>query len=185
VSFIVFSGCAHKQEAKTEPPPAAPVAAAPAEQAKPIEAAARACTQDTDCKDSEICNQNQCVAITSELAECSVVRVHFPFDSTEINSDDRSGLERSARCLRGHQHIHVTIEGNADERGTEEYNLALGDRRALAVAKYLKTLGASDEQLKTISYGKEKPICHEHDEACWKQNRRAAIRPPALASKEN
>ena len=72
--------------------------------------------------------------------------------------------------------MHVTIEGNADERGTDEYNLALGDQRATSVARYLKALGASPTQLKTVSYGKEKPLCTEHDEECWAKNRRAAVK---------
>jgi peptidoglycan-associated lipoprotein len=113
-----------------------------------------------------------------------LVRVHFPFNSSEILAADRPELERSARCLQAHQHIRLTIEGNADERGTEEYNLALGDRRAVSVARYLKKLGASEAQLKTISYGKERPICTQHGEACWAKNRRAAVRPPAFASNE-
>jgi peptidoglycan-associated lipoprotein len=71
--------------------------------------------------------------------------------------------------------LHIAISGNADERGTEEYNMALGDHRAHAVADYLRSLGASDPQLQTVSYGKERPLCGEHDEACWAQNRRAEL----------
>jgi peptidoglycan-associated lipoprotein len=101
--------------------------------------------------------------------------VHFALNSSEIESSDRGSLERSARCLKGDHALHVTVEGNADERGTEEYNLALGDRRATAVAKYLEALGASNAQLRTVSYGKEKPLCTEHDEDCWAKNRRAEL----------
>lgn len=178
--LILSLGCAHKPDLKTEAP-------APRASAAPVTAASadRQCTQDADCQDAEVCDQSKCVAISAaNVGDCSLIRVHFPFDSVDILPADRPELERSARCLRGHQHISVTIEGNADERGTEEYNLALGDRRANAVAKYLKGLGASEAQLKTVSYGKARPECTEHDEACWSKNRRAAIRPPAVASKE-
>jgi len=105
------------------------------------------------------------------------VRVHFDFNNAQIQDQDKPVLERAAACLKGDHQLHVTIEGNADERGTEEYNLALGDQRAHAVATYLERLGASAAQLKTVSYGKEQPECTEHDEACWSRNRRAAIKP--------
>jgi peptidoglycan-associated lipoprotein len=184
--LILFTGCAHKPDVKAEAPPPTPKAE-PAKNAPVTElASTRACTQDSDCKDSEICSlERQCVPMTNAaLNDCNLVRVHFAFNSSEIDSSDRGQLERSARCLQGHQHVHVTIEGNADERGTEEYNLALGDRRALSVAKYLEKLGASEAQLKTLSYGEERPVCNEHDEACWAKNRRAAVRSP-FASNEN
>jgi peptidoglycan-associated lipoprotein len=85
-------------------------------------------------------------------------------------------VERSARCLKADHALHVSIEGNADERGTEEYNMALGDRRATTVKGYLESLGASASQLKTVSYGKENPLCTEHDEECWAKNRRAEMK---------
>ena len=112
-----------------------------------------------------------------KLAACGDVKVHFDFNSAEIAEQDKPLLERSADCLKQDKKLHVTIEGNADERGTEEYNLALGDQRARSVATYLERLGTSGLQLKTVSYGKEQPECTEHDEACWSQNRRAAIKP--------
>lgn len=86
-------------------------------------------------------------------------------------------MQRMARCLKADHALHVTIEGNADERGTQEYNLALGDQRANAVARYLELLGVSAAQLRTVSFGKEQPLCMEHEEGCWAQNRRAAIKP--------
>jgi peptidoglycan-associated lipoprotein len=71
--------------------------------------------------------------------------------------------------------MHIMIDGNTDERGTVEYNLALGDKRARAVAEYLKDLGVSDPQLATVTYGKDRPLCEGHDESCWHQNRRADL----------
>src|SRR5262249_30769949 len=117
----------------------------------------------------------RCVDMSAGLAECSRVTAHFSFNSAELDPADKPALERSARCLRADHALHVTIAGNADERGTEEYNLALGDRRATAVKSYLESLGASAQQLATVSYGKENPLCTEHDEACWAQNRRAEL----------
>ena len=167
-------GCAHKAETKkdpvaTTPPPSQPVAAA-------TPTPAPGCNNDLDCAPSQLCIRNQCVDISAGLAECMSVRVHFALNSSELDNESRNGLERSARCLKADHALHVSIEGNADERGTEEYNLALGDRRATTVAKYLEALGASEKQLKTVSYGKENPLCTEHDEECWAKNRRAELK---------
>jgi peptidoglycan-associated lipoprotein len=172
---LTLLACAHKQETKTAtttptPPPAPPAATAAA---PPQESG---CGSDLDCGSKQLCIRNRCVDISAGLAECSQVRVHFAFNSAELDPADRPGLERSARCLKADNALHVGIEGNADERGTEEYNLALGDRRATTVAKYLESLGASAAQLKTVSYGKENPLCTEHDEECWSKNRRADMR---------
>jgi peptidoglycan-associated lipoprotein len=107
--------------------------------------------------------------------------VHFAFNKWDIESQEASALERLGRCLRADRVLHVTIEGNADERGTEEYNLHLGEKRANAVEKYLANLGVSSSQLKTVSYGKDRPVCTEHSEDCWAQNRRAALKPRLVA----
>jgi peptidoglycan-associated lipoprotein len=182
--ILASAACAHKQETKTETPPAAPAKSSDDASAKTEGTdASRSCTQDADCKDGELCSQNKCVAIDPSMAECGLARVHFGFNDSEIKSDDKAVIERGARCLRRDHKMHVLIEGNADERGTEEYNLALGDRRATAVEKYLRGLGVSDAQLKTVSYGKEKPLCTEHDENCWSQNRRAETKPLDRASR--
>src|SRR5262249_5169732 len=95
------------------------------------------CSSDLDCGQKQLCVNAKCVDITNDANECGLQRVHFAFNSAEIDPSDKDLLERSARCLKADQHIKFTIEGNADERGTEEYNLALGDKRAAAVAKYL------------------------------------------------
>jgi peptidoglycan-associated lipoprotein len=176
VAVAMGAGCAHKQETKaeapkTEPAPAPQAAAAPAPASSD-----KTCASDLDCGAKQLCLNNRCVDITPDLAECTNVRVHFPFNSDEIDAADKPQLERSARCLKAEHSLHVTIEGNADERGTEEYNMALGDRRARAVAGYLQSLGASQQQVATVSYGKENPECKEHDEACWAKNRRAALK---------
>jgi peptidoglycan-associated lipoprotein len=175
VVAMVGGGCAHKQETKAEAPKAEP-APAPQAAAPPPAPSEKTCASDLDCGDKQLCLNNKCVDITPDLAECTNVRVHFPFNSDEIDAADKPQLDRSARCLKADHALHVTIEGNADERGTEEYNMALGDRRARAVAAYLQSLGASQSQVATVSYGKENPECKEHDEACWAKNRRAALK---------
>jgi peptidoglycan-associated lipoprotein len=181
----MVGGCAHKQETKAEAPKAEP-AAAPQAAATPAPAAtgAKTCASDLDCGSKQLCLNNKCVDITPDLAECTNVRVHFPFNSDEIDGADKPQLDRSARCLKADTTLHVTIEGNADERGTEEYNMALGDRRARSVAGYLQSLGASQQQVATVSFGKENPECQEHDEACWAKNRRASLKAGNAKSKK-
>ncbi|HEY2747539.1 MAG TPA: peptidoglycan-associated lipoprotein Pal [Polyangia bacterium] len=176
VVAALVGGCAHKQETKAEAPKAEPAPAAQAAAPTPAASNDKSCASDLDCGPKQLCLNNRCVDITANLAECTDVRVHFPFNSDEIDSADKPQLERSARCLKAEHSLHVTIQGNADERGTEEYNMALGDRRARAVASYLQSLGASSQQVATVSYGKENPECKEHDEACWARNRRAAMK---------
>ena len=99
--------------------------------------------------------------------------VHFDFDKADIREADRQILTKDADVLRRFDFLVVTLEGHCDERGTVEYNLALGERRAQATRDYLTSLGVPAQRLKTISYGKENPVCQDHGEACWSQNRRA------------
>ena len=175
--IALVAGCAHKPEAKNDTQPAAANASAtPASgTTAPTATADKSCSSDLDCGSKQLCIRARCVDISADLAECSHVRVHFQLNSSDLESSELTALQRSARCLKADTALHVTIEGNADERGTEEYNLALGDRRATGVAKYLESLGASEAQLRTVSYGKENPLCTEHDEACWARNRRAEL----------
>jgi len=98
--------------------------------------------------------------------------VHFEYDKYDIKDEDRGILQRQATWLQKYPSVRITVEGHCDERGTREYNLALGARRANAVKEYLVSLGVSSSRLDTISYGKERPTCTESDESCWAQNRR-------------
>ena len=98
--------------------------------------------------------------------------VHFGFDQYNIEDNDKSTLQRQATWLQKYPAVRVTIEGDCDERGTREYNLALGARRANAVKEYLVSLGVSASRVETISYGKEHPMCTQSTEDCWAQNRR-------------
>ncbi len=99
--------------------------------------------------------------------------IHFDFDKYNIRPPDREILARHAEWLKNHKNAQVIIEGHCDERGTVEYNLALGERRANAAKKYLVSLGVEADRLKTVSYGKERPIDPRHNEEAWAKNRRA------------
>jgi peptidoglycan-associated lipoprotein len=99
--------------------------------------------------------------------------IHFAFDSFELSSEARDTLRSNNDWLKGNSQAKVEVEGHCDERGTSEYNLALGAKRAKAARDYLVSLGTSPERLSTISYGEELPLCHESTESCWEQNRRA------------
>ena len=98
--------------------------------------------------------------------------IHFGYNDYTIQEQDGSVLKSNASWLQAHPQTRVQVEGYCDERGSEEYNIALGAKRAQAGKDYLATLGISDTRMSTISYGKELPLCTEHDESCWSQNRR-------------
>jgi len=100
---------------------------------------------------------------------------YFDFDKSTIRPDAEQALTADSQFLQQHPDIKFTIEGHCDERGSEEYNLGLGDRRATAAAKFLKNLGISADRITTISYGKDRPFCTDQTEACWQQNRRAHL----------
>jgi peptidoglycan-associated lipoprotein len=110
-------------------------------------------------------------------------RVFFDYDSSTLDQADRDILSRQAAWLSQYPNVVLTIEGHCDERGTREYNLALGARRAAAVREHLVSLGVSAARVETISYGKERPACVESAENCWRQNRRgvATIRGGAAS----
>jgi peptidoglycan-associated lipoprotein len=98
--------------------------------------------------------------------------VHFDYDKYDLRENDKTLLQRQSAWLQQYPSVRVTVEGNCDERGTREYNLALGARRANAVKEYLVSLGVSAARVDTISYGKERPVCTESTDDCWAQNRR-------------
>jgi len=107
-----------------------------------------------------------------ELFARSVKDIYFDYDSYQLTSANQSTLQADAAFLKSHPNMRFTVEGHCDERGSTEYNLALGENRASAVKQALVNLGIPDGSVKTISYGKEKPVCTEQNEACWQQNRR-------------
>jgi peptidoglycan-associated lipoprotein len=99
--------------------------------------------------------------------------VYFEFDKADIREADKPVLAKNAEVLKKFDFLRVTLEGHCDERGTVEYNLSLGERRAKAAYDYLVSLGVPADRLKTVSYGKEVPACSENTEDCWARNRRA------------
>lgn len=102
-------------------------------------------------------------------------RVFFAYDSSELTDEARDTLARQAEWMDYHSRARVTIEGHCDERGTREYNLALGERRASAVKSYLMALGVSSSRINTISYGKERPAVVGNSDSAWSQNRRGVM----------
>ncbi len=102
-------------------------------------------------------------------------RIYFDFDRAELSGEARETLSKVAQLLKASPKKSLTIEGNCDDRGTNEYNLALGQQRADAAARYLQNLGIERKRIKTISYGEERPLCSEATEACWHKNRNATF----------
>jgi peptidoglycan-associated lipoprotein len=102
----------------------------------------------------------------------TVKDIYFDYDKSDIRGDQQAAIQADMLFLNQHPNINFTIEGHCDDRGSTEYNLALGDQRASAVKSALTTAGVNASRIKTISYGKEKPFCMEESEACWQQNRR-------------
>lgn len=106
-------------------------------------------------------------------AKDGLQRVHFDLDRSNIKAEYEPVLKGNAAWMQTNSGSKVTVEGHCDERGSVEYNIALGDRRANSAKSYMTKLGIPDNRLSTISYGKERPLCTEHNEGCWWQNRRA------------
>ncbi len=111
----------------------------------------------------------------SDLFSQNVKDVFFDYDKSNIRNDGQQALTQDADFLKQHPEVKVVIEGHCDDRGSAEYNMALGDRRANAAKDFLEQLGVSADRMRTISYGKEKPFCTDETEECWQQNRRAHI----------
>jgi len=154
-TMMMMSSCAKKQIGTGEAAPAARPAPAPAPAPAPS-------TKGVDDADK----------LRGEIRAFEAEGIYFDFDKSEIKPEAKAVLEKKAAWLRANSSYKVKIEGNCDERGTNEYNLALGDRRAKAAQKYLNALGISMDRMSTISYGEEKPTCTEKNEKCWSKNRR-------------
>jgi peptidoglycan-associated lipoprotein len=102
-------------------------------------------------------------------------RYFFEFNSNEVHSKDLPSIKVQGKYLASHPAAHVRLEGNTDERGSREYNLGLGERRAKSVAEVLKLAGANTKQISVVSYGAERPLASGHDESAWQQNRRVEL----------
>jgi len=111
-------------------------------------------------------------ATEEDLFGRNVKDIYFEYDKSDIRGDQQASIQADMLFLNQHPNVNFTIEGHCDDRGSTEYNLALGDQRAQSVKNALTTAGINASRIKTISYGKEKPFCMEDNEACWQQNRR-------------
>ncbi len=154
-------GCAHKPEVAETPPPPAPVAQ-PAPPPAPPPAPAQP-------------GINWAAALQEAV-------IHFDFDKSDLKPESRASLQKLAPLLRANQNVRIQIAGNCDERGTEEYNLHLGERRANAAKKYLVDLGVNAAQVDTISYGFERPVDPAHNEEAWALNRRDDFVPQRVSA---
>ncbi len=155
-SVLVVSGCSQKKVAKTEETPA-------------FAGRADSAGESLDAKPME---SKSAFSILEGRTTGPMLPVYFDYDKDAIRADQKSRMETDATYLKANPNAAVAIEGNCDERGTNEYNMALGDRRANSAKKHLAKMGVNVSNLSTISYGEEKALNFGHDELAWSQNRR-------------
>ena len=177
VAGLFVSGCAHKGVVKeTEQSQQQPQAAADQktkDKQMDVQADKKISQETVSSKDS---NNTQSVdSVLLKELQAKTKDIHFDFDRYLIKTDEKPILKEVAATLRKNGNLKVTIEGNCDEKGTTEYNLALGDRRAVAAKDYLLSEGIQSSRMNTVSNGKEKPLCTESNESCWAKNRRAHL----------
>lgn len=185
ISMMLMTGCAKKAVSKDEGLVAGEKKAAAAQseadiKKKEAEAAAKeeaarklaAEQQKEDVKELAL-KRDAAAAATAEKEQTAFEDIYFVFDKSTIEPEAREILKRLASLLGSNKNYSLVVEGHCDERGTVEYNLALGQRRADAAMKYLVDLGLDKESIKTITYGKERPLDPGHDEEAWAKNRRA------------
>jgi len=161
-AMVALAGCAKKKPAELPPPP--PASTAPVEQPAPPPA--------------PVGNSIVPGSRADFLQQVGTDTIHFDTDKSDVDSAAQATLTAQAQWLVAHPNVNVTIEGHCDERGTREYNLALGERRATAAKDFLVSHGVSAGRVNTISYGKERPVATGSDEASWAQNRRAVTVVP-------
>ncbi len=142
------------------------------------------CTTDQECGAGMVCTDGVCEAAGDNIsADCqpmdrsggeviALETVKFDFNASNLRVDARESLDRNAKCMQEAPDVTVVMEGHCDERGTQEYNLALGERRAAAVRGYLRNLGIEGGRMRIVSKGKNEPICNAGTESCWTKNRR-------------
>ncbi len=177
--FVLWTGCAKKVASKTPPPPApysTPAASTPARSApqrstpqQPVQRATR-----TPSRMPDAATRARIQDLLNRIQDA-----YFDYNKHTLRPDAETALRSDAQTLseivRQYPDFKLTVEGHCDERGSEEYNIALGDARAKQTKEYLASMGLPGDQLRTISYGKEHPVCGDHDEACWQKNRRAHL----------
>jgi peptidoglycan-associated lipoprotein len=173
---LVGYGCAKKKVA-TAPPPSNPTPAAPQKPAAPVKTPVQTARATPTPPPPMTRETAPAKSSFGELISSKLRDVYFEYDRSAIREGDGSTLAQDATVLkqifRDFPRGKVMVEGECDERGSSEYNLALGDKRARAAKEYLSHLGVPADRLDVISYGKEHPVCNEENESCWQKNRRA------------
>ena len=162
LALALMAGCASQstQESEPAPAPAPSMSSGASSQATPSAATPRGTASGYG---------------TRTVSMPRARSVYYEYDRSEIKDDGVKTIDANAQYLREHPEVKVKVEGNADERGSAEYNLALGQRRADAVSKRMTILGISSDRIETVSFGKEKPKSTGHDEQAWSENRRSDI----------
>jgi peptidoglycan-associated lipoprotein len=168
---VALAGCGRKKpaEAPAPPPPPPPAAEPEAPPPPPPPAPAEAPAEEKPLSEDEIFARK---SLEDLNAEQPLADVFFALDSAELHEEARASLQKNMEWLERWPNTKVLIEGHCDERGTTEYNLALGERRATTVSSYLVSLGLEAGRVSTVSKGAEDPFCTESNETCWQQNRR-------------
>jgi peptidoglycan-associated lipoprotein len=171
-AILAAGGLACRKPAPAPPAPEKPAAVAPAP-AKTEQSAQKA--EDAQKRKAEAAAEaaRKAEAAYQQAAAAALQDVHFDFNKSDVREADKPVLAAIAAFMKQYPQANVFIDGNCDERGTVEYNLALGERRAHAVMAYLVGLGTPAARLSMTSYGKERPVCKESTDACWERNRRA------------
>lgn len=185
LALLFVSGCAKKSVLKEEAlPKGAPAAAQKAGVDAAGKRAAEAPVEKQAAVEAKTAKQASLEPEVKKAAKAvpakatfEFVDIYFDFDKTSLKDEARAVLDKDAEWLNKNKNVTVTAEGHCDERGTAEYNLALGERRAAAAAKYLVDLGVDAKRIKTISYGLERPADQRHNEEAWAKNRRVHIVP--------
>ncbi len=179
MAVLAADGCRRKQPEVAPAPVPVPnqdsinAANAARRRADSIAAANAAAAARQRAIEDSIARANAAAAAAAEGMRTTLTAViHFDYDRSELRDEARSALDAKVPILQANPAVTLRITGNADERGSDEYNLALGQRRAAEAKRYLVSRGIADSRLETASNGKEKPLCTDHDESCWAQNRR-------------
>ena len=184
VAIVVLgcTACAHKTPIAQRPPDPTPVAKETPAQAKPVPPQAVASKVAPDQVVAQASKPTTMPAATKKLLNEELAKLEdalFDYDQSTIRSDASVALRDDVNVIReilaDYPSQKLIIEGHTDERGSAEYNLGLGDRRAHAVQEFLSSMGIPGPQLAVVSYGKEKPVCTQETESCWQQNRRAHV----------
>lgn len=168
------AGCAKQEIVKKDEGITPAQAAKPVEQAKPDLTKPKQNSAATDGQSAiqPISNQQTQKTSGASQLQSALDKIYFDFDSANLSESARNTLTKNAEALKKENSAKIRIEGNCDERGSAEYNMALGERRAKSARQYLATLGVKADRISTISYGKEKPAVQGSDEAAWAKNRR-------------